>query len=72
MSQLADVKPGEKKTLLGFENPKIGLRLLSMGIQPGTEIWVRRTTFNGQTYYIHAGGKNIAVRKKEAASIRVQ
>jgi len=72
MSQLADVRPGEKRVLKGFEDARIGLRLLSMGIQPGAEISVRRTTFNGQTLYIRANGKNIAVRKKEASTIQVQ
>ncbi len=71
MSQLIDVRPGEKRILKGFEDPKVGLRLLSMGIQPGVEICIRRSTINGQTLYVRANGKSIAVRKKEASKIQV-
>ncbi|NBB89122.1 MAG: ferrous iron transport protein A [Bacteroidetes bacterium] len=72
MSQLAELQAGEKKILKGFKDPRIGLRLLSMGIQPGAEICVRRSTINGQTLYVRANGKNIALRKKEASKIQVQ
>ncbi len=71
MSQLIDLRLGEKRILKGFEDPQVGLRLLSMGIQPGVEISVRRSTFNGHTLYVRANGKTIAVRKKEASKIQV-
>jgi Fe2+ transport system protein FeoA len=71
MSQLINIRPGEKRILKGFEDPEVGLRLMSMGIQPGVEITIRRSTFNGHTLYVHANGKNIAVRKKEASKIQV-
>lgn len=66
---LTDVSPGNSATILGFEDPQVELKLLSMGLHPGVVVKVQRATFNHQTYYISARGKNIAVRKYEAQSI---
>jgi Fe2+ transport system protein FeoA len=69
---LTEVHPGQKAKLVGFGDPAVGLKLLSMGLKPGFDIVVRRKTFTGDTYYISSAGKNIAVRKKEAKAIEIE
>jgi Fe2+ transport system protein FeoA len=69
---LTEISPGQRAKLVGFGDPVIGLKLLSMGLKPGFDITVRRKTFNGQTFYISSRGKNIAVRKKEAKAIEIE
>lgn len=69
---LTEISLGQRARLVGFGDPVIGLKLLSMGLKPGIDITVRRKTFNGQTYYISSRGKNIAVRKREAKAIEIE
>lgn len=71
MFRLSDFKPGQSGILKDIDNSRIELRLISMGIQPGTRVFVRRSTFNGQTFYIQAAGKRLALRKEEASQIEM-
>jgi Fe2+ transport system protein FeoA len=72
MPLLSHFKSGQTGVLKGFENSHIGLRLMSMGIQPGVRVVLRRSTFNGHTFYIQAAGKRLALRKKEASQIEMK
>ncbi|NBB88803.1 MAG: ferrous iron transport protein A [Bacteroidetes bacterium] len=71
MLLLSDFKPGQTGVLKDIENSRIELRLMSMGIHPGTRVLVRRSTFNSQTFYIQAAGKRLALRKEEASQIEM-
>lgn len=62
---------GEKQAgvIADFLDPEIAARLMSMGLLPGTHVYiVRKSPFAG-AYYINANGRLIALRRSEANQI---
>ena len=70
--RLTDLKIGEKSVVSSFEDSKMGSKLMTMGMLPGSLVELIRKTSAGQTFYIKVNGYGMAVRKSEAAKIMLQ
>lgn len=66
------LKPKQVATVAGFSNNQIAGKLLAMGVLPGSTIQVVRTTPLKSAYYLKVDGRNLAVRKEEAACILIK
>ena len=62
-------KKGETSRIVGFQDPQIAGKLLSMGILPGDAIRLVRQAPFGGVWYVQADNLLIALRKKEVACI---
>ena len=60
---------GETSRIVGFRDPQIAGKLLSMGILPGNRIRLIRQAPFGGVWYVQADNLLIALRKKEVACI---
>ncbi len=69
MRALTEIQQGESAIISYFTDPRVGAKLLSMGILPGYPIVILRKTINGHTFYVKVGENQFAIRKKEAACI---
>ena len=69
---VSELARGEKGVVLGFENDRLGQRLISMGMLPGKEIeLVRAAPFFG-AYYLKVDRQRIVVRAEEAKAIMIK
>ncbi len=69
MRALTEIQEQETASIGYFTDPRVGAKLLSMGILPGYPIVILRKTLQGDTFYIKVGDNRFAIRKKEAACI---
>ena len=72
MKNAADLKPGEKGTIVGFTDEIMSLKLLEMGCLPGTEITLNYVAPLGDPISIFVSGYNLSLRLNEAASIIIE
>ena len=70
LSQLAIGGQGKVRRIEG--NDEISLRLMEMGLTPGTEVIVLGTAPLGDPIEIELRGYRLSVRKSEAARVVVQ
>lgn len=70
--KLSDLSPGEKGTILSFENEDLYLKLMEMGCVPGEEILVERIAPLGDPISVQVAGYNLSLRQEEAKSILIK
>lgn len=68
---LASLKIGEKGVIIGFTDEVLSLKLLEMGVLPGTEITISQVAPLGDPIAIKLSDYLLALRKDEAATIIV-
>ncbi|MGK7396390.1 MAG: FeoA family protein [Candidatus Cyclobacteriaceae bacterium M3_2C_046] len=69
---LADLKPGEKGVITGFNDEIMSLKLLEMGCLPGTEVELNFKAPLGDPIAIKVSGYNLSLRRDEAATITLE
>ena len=71
---LATLKPGERATVVGYSDPASGYarHLLSLGLTPGTEIYVTRYAPLGDPVELQFRGPRLALRPSEAAVLKLR
>ena len=71
---LATLKPGDRATVVGYSDPASGYarHLLSLGLTPGTEIYVTRYAPLGDPVEIQFRGTRLALRPSEAAVLKLR
>ncbi|MCB8746463.1 ferrous iron transport protein A [Rhodoferax sp. U2-2l] len=74
MSNLSELKVGERARVLGFGDSTGAYRrkLLSMGIMPGVEIHVVRVAPMGDPVEVRLRGFSLTLRKDEALNLQVE
>lgn len=72
MKSVADLKPGEKGIITGFNDEILSLKLLEMGCLPGTEVTMNFIAPLGDPIAIHISGYNLSLRLDEAATITLE
>jgi ferrous iron transport protein A len=69
--QLSSLKVGEKAVVVGFNEGPIALKLLEMGVLPGTEVLVKHIAPFGCPIAIDMNNYLLALRKSEAEAIHI-
>lgn len=69
MRTVADLRPGESGTVNGFSDQELSIKLLEMGVLPGTEVTMRLVAPFGDPVCIEVSGYNLSMRMKEASTI---
>lgn len=69
---LAQLKPGEKGTIVSFTDLDLSVKLMEMGCLPGEEVEVERLAPLGDPIAIRVSGYQLCLRKSEASIILVQ
>jgi len=68
---LKDLKPGERGTVIGWIDEVPPVRLLEMGVLPGSVVEVVRFAPLGDPIDLKVRGYHLSIRKHEAEMIRV-
>lgn len=71
MATLADIKPGFIAMISGFDEDRIPLKMLEMGLLPGNEVLVKRYSPFGDPMHIRVAGFDMALRKDEAEFVLI-
>lgn len=66
---LADLKENEEGTLQRFEDEQLAVKLMAMGVLPGSHLRMIRKNSSGKTLYVRVDQMHLAIRKSEAACI---
>lgn len=66
---LADLKENEEGTLARFEDEHLAVKLMAMGVLPGSRLRMIRKNSSGKTLYVRVDQMHLAIRKSEAACI---
>jgi Fe2+ transport system protein FeoA len=70
---LTDLRPNESARAISFSDPALACKLTSMGLLPGAKIQIIRESPFGDSIYVKIDdGMRMALRKEEAASIRIE
>ncbi|WP_109833294.1 FeoA family protein [Reichenbachiella versicolor] len=69
MVSVADLKPGQKGIVKDFNDEYISLKLLEMGVLPGTEIEMKFAAPLGDPICIRVTGYDLSLRLEEARTI---
>ncbi|MFY0651166.1 MAG: ferrous iron transport protein A [Cyclobacteriaceae bacterium] len=69
MCSLADLKPGESGVVKSFNDEYISLKLLEMGVLPGTQVQMKFAAPLGDPICIKVAGYNLSLRLDEAKTI---
>lgn len=69
MRSVAQLRPGEKGIVSNFTNEYISLKLLEMGVLPGTEVEMKFVAPLGDPICIRVSGYDLSLRLEEAATI---
>lgn len=69
---VTDLKLHENARAIAFSSPELACKLTSMGVLPGANIQVIRSSPFGNTFYIKVDGVRLALREAEAANILVE
>jgi len=69
MVSIADLKPGQKGIVKDFLDEYISLKLLEMGVLPGTEIQMKFAAPLGDPICIRVTGYDLSLRLEEARTI---
>ena len=68
---LADLRPGQRGTVEGYTSETPSLRLLEMGLLPGTLIEVVRRAPLGDPLDLKVRGYHLSIRREEARHVEV-
>ncbi len=68
---LSQLKPGQSAIIEGFDEEKVPLKILEMGLLPGNKVLVKRISPLGDPIHIRVVGFDLALRKEEAAFVKV-
>ncbi len=69
---LNHLKPGQKASIISIGGKgAIRRRLIDMGITPGTEVFMRKTSPFGDPMEINIRGYELCLRKTEAEQVKV-
>jgi len=69
MRSVADLKPGEKGIVKNFLDEYLSLKLLEMGVLPGTQIEMKFAAPFGDPICIRVTGYDLSLRLEEAKTI---
>ncbi len=69
--KLSDLKPGQSAVITGFNEEEVPLKMLEMGLLPGNKVLVKRISPLGDPIHIRVVGFDLALRKEEAALVKV-
>jgi len=69
MCSLADLKPGQTGVVKSFNDEYISLKLLEMGVLPGTQVEMKFAAPLGDPICIRVSGYNLSLRLDEAKTI---
>ena len=69
MCSLAELKPGETGVVKSFNDEYISLKLLEMGVLPGTQVEMKFAAPLGDPICIRVSGYNLSMRLDEAKTI---
>ena len=69
---LADLRPGQRGTVHGFASQSPPVRLLEMGLLPGTEVEVVRLAPLGDPMDLKVRGYHLSIRREEARLVTIQ
>lgn len=72
MATLENIPIGQPVRIASYKDLFIASRLMSMGIIPGTEVQIVRTTFSGSTYFLQFPHLSLALRKDEVEQIVIE
>ncbi len=71
--RLSDVSVGESVTVLRLDNARpVAVRLLELGLLPGTEVRVVRRAPMGDPIELHLRDYSLSIRHEEASRIAVE
>ena len=65
----ATLKAGQTGTIVGFTREDLSLKLLEMGLLPGTEITLVRVAPLGDPLYFQVGDYHLSLRRDEASTV---
>lgn len=68
---VADMKPGETALIAGFSNEDLSIKLLEMGLLPGTAIRFNFFAPLGDPVCVSVSGYDLSLRLSEARTIGV-
>ena len=71
MRSVASLKPGEKGTVNNFKDEYLSLKLLEMGVLPGTEVEMKFAAPFGDPICIKVSGYDLSLRLEEASTISI-
>jgi ferrous iron transport protein A len=71
MRSVASLKPGEKGTVNNFKDEYLSLKLLEMGVLPGTEVEMKFAAPFGDPICIKVAGYDLSLRLEEASTISI-
>jgi len=69
---VVDLHPGEMGVINGLTDEKLSLKLLEMGVLPGSEIIYNFAAPLGDPICVRVSGYNLSLRLDEAATISIQ
>lgn len=69
MISVADLKPGQKGIVKDFKDEYISLKLLEMGVLPGTEVKMKFAAPLGDPICVRVTGYDLTLRIEEAKTI---
>ena len=69
MRSVASLKQGEKGTVKSFDDEYLSLKLLEMGVLPGTEVEMKFAAPLGDPICIKVSGYDLSLRIEEAKTI---
>ncbi|MFY0628316.1 MAG: ferrous iron transport protein A [Reichenbachiella sp.] len=69
MRSVAEMKPGEKGIVKNFLDEYLSLKLLEMGVLPGTQIEMKFAAPFGDPICIRVTGYDLSLRLEEARTI---
>ena len=73
MTNLADLKIGEKGEIVGFTDELLSLKLLEMGCLPGTEVILTHLAPFGDPIAIRVSGSyTLSMRREEAETMLIK
>jgi ferrous iron transport protein A len=70
-NNVAEMLPGETAVIEGFDDEQIGLKLLEMGLLPGTAIRYNFSAPFGDPICVSVSDVDLSLRKEEAATISI-
>jgi ferrous iron transport protein A len=70
-NNVAEMLPGETAVIEGFSDEQIGLKLLEMGLLPGTAIRYNFSAPFGDPICVSVSDVDLSLRKEEAATISI-
>lgn len=66
---LAELKENEEGTLMRFNDEQLAVKLMAMGVLPGSRLRMIRKNNSGKTLYVRVDQMHLAIRKSEAECI---